>query len=290
MGESSVYNLGKSTLMKNQLEKSFQKPVEIVNIGLLAQNSHALKYVLDQAIGLSIDMYIMYIGHNEFLQTYLYTYNNSLTKLSQDLVRRSRVAQLVLLESQKLQEHLYNSETIRNAKIFRSAAKLLPESVNSGHRYSEHEKSIVYEQYRDNLRTMIDVISASHGKVIISTVAYNRREEPWSPHGKSSTFTKDFNVCEGIYEAHQYQQAKTCYEKVVEQDDIPVRSNNTVNAIIRSIAVEKNIPLVDADQVIVQASSYDIPGDDLFVDHCHLNSKGNDILLSEFTKAVLEHY
>ncbi len=142
------------------------------------------------------------------------------------------------------------------------------------------DKPSIYHNYRDNIIKIIRLAKGRNIKLLISTVAYNRMVPPFKAKDNSYGFCKKF------YDCGYFQKAKTCLENTLDSDLEPHRASETSNAIIREIADNYLIPLVDVDAAIVNASENRIPGFDLFNDHCHLNNKGNAMLIDVFYEKI----
>ena len=82
---------------------------------------------------------------------------------------------------------------------------------------------------------------------------------------------------------HKYPflEQKLCFEKELDNDLQPHRATEASNQIIKVLGLKNNVPMIDLDKEIVDHANNNIPGFDLFIDHCHLNNKGNQIIQNE---------
>lgn len=74
-----------------------------------------------------------------------------------------------------------------------------------------------------------------------------------------------------------YRAAKSRYVKAMELDALRFRADTRINEIIRNVAAgksEEGIHLVDSLQVLEDNSPQQIPGNELFYEHVHLNFRG----------------
>ena len=84
-----------------------------------------------------------------------------------------------------------------------------------------------------------------------------------------------------------YRAAKSRYVKAMELDALRFRADTRINEIIRNVASgksEQGIHLVDSLQVLEDNSPQQIPGDELFYEHVHLNFRGTYLA----TRAIFE--
>jgi len=80
---------------------------------------------------------------------------------------------------------------------------------------------------------------------------------------------------------NQYEQAGQRYIKARNLDTVRLRADTRINEIIREVAQNKsftNVYLADAVKALEEQSPYQIPGEEFFYEHVHLNFKGNYIL------------
>jgi len=75
--------------------------------------------------------------------------------------------------------------------------------------------------------------------------------------------------------------ARKNYQLACNLDALPFRADSRINAIIRRTADELNsssLVLSDAEEILAQASSHGITGDELFFEHVHFSFQGNYVL------------
>ncbi len=90
-------------------------------------------------------------------------------------------------------------------------------------------------------------------------------------------------------ELKQATLAEADFRRARDLDTLRFRSDSRINEIIRQTATAKNILLTDADQQFAHEPE-EIPGDDLFYDHVHLNFAGNYRLAVLFTAELEKHW
>ena len=79
------------------------------------------------------------------------------------------------------------------------------------------------------------------------------------------------------------------FRRARDLDTLRFRADSRINGIIRQVAAAKGVALTDADQQFAREPA-DIPGDDLFYDHVHLNFTGNYRLAIAFADELEKHW
>jgi tetratricopeptide (TPR) repeat protein len=90
-----------------------------------------------------------------------------------------------------------------------------------------------------------------------------------------------FRLGRCYWEMGEYDQSREQYIRARDMDTLRFRADNRINEIIREVAGEKTsrgVYLVDACEVFEKNSPHDIPGDELFYEHVHMNFEGNSLL------------
>jgi tetratricopeptide (TPR) repeat protein len=90
-------------------------------------------------------------------------------------------------------------------------------------------------------------------------------------------------------EMGEYDKARARYVLARELDTLRFRADSRINEILRDTAGNKTadgVYLVDAVKVFEQNSPYQIPGEELFYEHVHMNFKGNYLLAGAIFEQV----
>ena len=85
----------------------------------------------------------------------------------------------------------------------------------------------------------------------------------------------------------EYEKARERYIRARELDTLRFRADTRINEIIRDLADNKaheGVYLVDAVKAFERNSPHNVPGEELFYEHVHMNFKGNTLL----AKALFE--
>ncbi|MAY79773.1 MAG: hypothetical protein CL930_03215 [Deltaproteobacteria bacterium] len=68
----------------------------------------------------------------------------------------------------------------------------------------------------------------------------------------------------------------------------PMTSNRTMRSIVRQKAEKHDVPFCDLAGALASASPDGIPGNDMFIDHCHPNATGHSILGKALSDCILD--
>ncbi len=89
----------------------------------------------------------------------------------------------------------------------------------------------------------------------------------------------------------KYDKSKERYIQARQLDTLRFRADNRINEIIRSVASNRaaeGVYLIDAVKAFEENSPHEIPGEELFYEHVHMNFKGNYLLAGTIFKQVQE--
>ena len=81
---------------------------------------------------------------------------------------------------------------------------------------------------------------------------------------------------------NRYLEARNLGEKILAETAGRHQASLFENLILRKLANKFKLPIADVYQAVSDAEPHHIPGETLFNDHCHLNEKGNELLLQTF--------
>jgi len=84
----------------------------------------------------------------------------------------------------------------------------------------------------------------------------------------------------------QYQQARQAYVQAVDLDGLPHRVLSGFSQLVREVAREPGVHLVDLDQAFQAAAKHGIPGYEFFFDDCHPLPIGHAIIARELARLI----
>ncbi|MCB4792492.1 MAG: SGNH/GDSL hydrolase family protein [Elusimicrobia bacterium] len=278
-GGSSVYNLGNAGILQEKLKNiAGDKVIRIINIGGNSYGTSRLLLSFQEVLGYEPDIMVLYSGHNEFEEKFIEEIaarNGPLRQLNDLLIEHSRIYQFLCYGINKT-----TAVALQKVVDLNKAGKIpffpnnIKNRVSWNIDFDKDAKNYIYQRYNNNILQMIFLARKKHIKMAISTVAYNRLNEPFKKKGA------DFEKGIELYNKGKYNEALNLLEVGLDADLRPHRASRTTNSIIKKISKNTKTPLVDVDSAVCLAAGHGIPGKDIFAknDHCHLNEKGNSIL------------
>ncbi len=286
VGGSSVHHLGTADYLKEKIQheiKGYDKTVRIINISAGGYGTTRLLLHFQEILDYDPDIIILYSGHNEFEEKYLRDTlfkENFLSDISNKLEDVSKLYQLLSLVTNKTTRMLLskNVDLIEKRRHPFFSADF---RVNWDMTFDKNE---VYKNYRQNIIEMIKLAENNKIDMMISKVAYNRRQPPFKALNDSI-----YASCEELLNQKKYATALECFDNALDADLQPHRATKTSNMIVSEIAKNYRVPVADVDTRIIQKSQNFVPGFDLFYDHCHLGENGNVILQDVLFETIVDN-
>lgn len=304
LGGSSVYGWGVKkeeafpALLSSMLQEAYPGArLEVINAGGCGYASYRIRLLVCELLRYEPDIFVIYSGHNEFVERRIYREIGKPGKVRVALGR----------------SYLFNALRIALAKVLPAYSKpVLSSELREGFMKRDEEQfSLCYEHFRFSIRKIIEMGKKRGAEAVLCTLPSNLRVKPKSlklrldpidnPHytrgagmyavGKlreairelklSLEHTPDF--------AGTYWLIGRCYEALGEdslamvafkmsrdKDAFPERATGTINEILRQIAKKLGVPLVDAEQYFFSDDKWQ----ECFIrdDDVHLNAEGHRVL------------
>jgi len=251
--------------------------IEVINAGMTAINSHVIREIATSITSLNPDVCIIYMGNNEVVGPYgpgtvlsRFSSCSGFTRL-RVLLSRLRLSQLIRTLTPQIHP---TPQTWEGMEMF------LPHIVEA----SDQRMDNVYSQFADNLDAMIHTLSASDIRVVLSTMPVNLfDQEPFGSSHAQDIFAEAHSI------TAQTNKAGDLFAAARDLDHLRFRADTSINRIIRCYAASNrnNLIFFDAEKVAATHSRHTAPGDDLFLDHVHLNTIGTYLLASNLTSQLL---
>src|SRR2546428_4120042 len=84
-----------------------------------------------------------------------------------------------------------------------------------------------------------------------------------------------------------FASARRCFQLARDSDGLSFRADSRINAAIEQAGdLAKKVALLDAVEALARSSAQQIPGNDLFYEHVHLNFEGNYLLARALAEQV----
>ncbi len=303
-------------LLRELLTKEFTSThFEVINVGISSYGTNRIVPFLEEAAKYSPDLFIIYSGHNEFLELFLQEniYVNSMQFLY--IVHKK----LSGFRGYAFVYQVFN-------KLMAKPAMQMMEPIRNivqicwTNPLSDDKRASIYKRYKSNIYEMINFTMAKNIEIAISTVAYNYVDDRYvsrlyySSKHKNTQYSENQVAIENVsdeevlelannpkkdpyienrlgkyyFKKQDYNKAAEYFVNAARVDFQPFRANDTTNSIIRNISNDLNILLADVEQVIIQHSNHMIPDFKLFDDWCHLNREGNRLMQITFFNTIKE--
>ena len=248
---------------------------EIINLGGLAYGTHRLRIMVPEILEYEPDLALLYAGHNEFEE-----------------LKHQAITNLERLPAQKV---AYSLAMLRLARdvwaLFDLAWRAghahfseLPSEVDYGaagaHDFTSEEIAERMNRYKENLDAIVTQFTGHDVPVVISTVASNF----WEPD-LAQSFAAEKEQIRQLYDSGNYEEGMRLARDILSRSKRH-QASDVENGVIREIAAKHNLPLVDGENLIMDAEPHGVPGETLLSDRCHITERGCEIVLAAFEKVI----
>lgn len=277
---------------------------EVINAGGVSYASYRVAALMEELAGYEPDLFIVYSGHNEFLErrTYegLIEAPQTVTWLG-GLLSRTRIwaagAKLLQAATERQAGASVLAEEV-DTILARSAG---PEE----YRRDDEFRDKVLEHYEFNLRRMAEIARSAGAETVFVTPASNLKDcspfkseasadiahiqalaaDPTAPPEERleeldealslDTRRADLHFARGqtLLQLERREEARAALIRAVEEDVCPLRATPAMLEIVRLVAADTGARLVDLAAYIDERSG-GLPGDEQFLDHVHLTMDG----------------
>jgi tetratricopeptide (TPR) repeat protein len=305
-------------------EALFEHNVEVVNLGIAAVNSYTVLDLLPEILELEPDLFIIYLGHNEFYGAHgvgssQYVSSNRFWVSAYLKLRRLRLVQL-------LQSII---TAIKGGSIENVPKSMMQAMAREQAIPLESDKfRIACQNFEANLSEIIRKSRKQNVPVLVSTLISNLKDQKpfvsnFSPtldeHGRhrcetllaegrnllesgenekalqifsqaleiDSTFAElQYYLGQALLGRDDSTRAYTYFAKARDLDQLRFRAPGEFNRIIQRVTERENIPIVDMERVFALASSGEIPGKEFLLEHLHPNFNGYRLMSQAFLEAL----
>ncbi len=296
-----------------------------VNIAFAGINSHILRYVARKSTFLKPDLVLLYMGNNEAHGTFsIYHSFRKSTPLPpwivqpyinlQNLYLFQNIEKLAILFRKKY-GNIFNFST-KDVRFDNPEVKIVEAS------YEKNLHAIIETFTKNNIPVFVGTLSSNLRDFppVDSWFRENITEN------ELKKWIMNFESGFESLTSTNIDEAKKSFQQAIEIDNTPailnyflgwcylaeknieearkyfvsarekdgfgfVRAksfiNNIVAETVNNYPPEKKVVLVDAEKEVSQYSHYSVPGNEVFVDSCHLNLYGNYILSTAYLKKII---
>jgi len=286
--------------------------VEGINGGGISYASYRLVGLVEEALAYEPDLLVVATGHNEFLEARHYADWMKGVAWWRQILHELRLAQVVrdgltaaraspAVAAVGAGEPALQAEYVGERYIVRDA----------------REYALTLSHFARNVERIVDAARVRGVPVVVVTLPANLRDWPPFPtvtaseaeradlerrlnraaaHLKGRRYRAALADARAVLAEHEHAavfhylaarsldalgdraEARRHYVLAKNTDGFPHRALTAFNDRLRQIAAARGATLVDGEAVFAAAARDGIPGDDLFVDHCHPNPAGHRLL------------
>ncbi|QDV47411.1 hypothetical protein Enr13x_73200 [Stieleria neptunia] len=289
-----IVALGGSSV--NQLEPEFRKlerdlsaefdpfdQVEIINCGGLAYGSHRLVLVMREMLEYAPDLILLYSGHNEFEEIE----QLSLSGLEQLGFERtiSHSAIIRFIRDRKADYELSRLEKEHNQRLLSREEPVSDSNFARAWSYEFGAQDVQdrMQSYRHNLRLILTTARNQQVPVIMGTVSSNLLR-PYLPRDAALRYEQVY----ALWKAGSAEEGMRLAKQILAETAGRHQCSDLENNILRELADEFLLPIVDVEAMVANQEPHGIPGETLFDDHCHLNAAGRAVWVSGYAPEIRE--
>jgi lysophospholipase L1-like esterase len=257
---------------------------EIINTGVTALNSHAIRRIAAEIASYEPDAVLVYMGNNEVVGPY-----GPGSLLGGDAVPLPLIRAVTWLRSMRVGQALQSlaDAALRGGRPAMWSGMEMFEQARVAP--GDPDLNRVYANFAANLRDIVTDLRARNIPVILSTVAANMTDCPplgALPGGNDASLVAYTGGLALRAEGNQ-EGAVAALRRARDLDEMRFRADTQINAIIRNVAAEEQCPLVDAEEDFLRLQIAAQPEPQpLFFEHVHFTLEGNIELARLFAGAL----
>jgi tetratricopeptide (TPR) repeat protein len=288
---------------------------EVICVAMTAINSHAILPIARECAKYQADLWVVYMGNNEFVGPF-----GASTIFGQQAPHWGLVRLNLALQSTRLGQGLVS--LTRGLRLAKAPAKWtgMKMFLDQELAPTDPRKGRVYRNFAANLESILKAGTAAGVPIIVSSVASNLKDCPpfaslppaslspeklaeWNTLYQAGVtnegqgqFTEALAHYQGAsrIEPHHPElqfclgrcflrqtnitEATPCFLMARDDDALPFRADSQINRLIAESAsrhAQQGVSWLDAEKVMASASPNRLLGEDAFYEHVHLNFAGN---------------
>ena len=324
------YNAIPSEFLRSILKTALpDKNIEVINTAIAATNSFTVDEFADELVKYKPDLFIVYMGQNEFYGVYGVGSTISIGKnrwMIKTYLWLQKFKTFLLLKNViNYVSGWFGNEENQDNKI------LMEEMANTSIRYNSDEYNTAVNSFRDNYIELINISKKNNIPIIISTLVTNENALPPFTSFHSDTISDTLKLeTKKLYETGldefqngNYEAAAENFKKVVSIDSIPAdahyqlgksfeelkmyddalrqyslacdldglrfRAPSEFNRIIKSLGKKYNTSVSDVQSQFRKNSKDGLIGSQLLVDHVHPNITGYLLLAKTWFQSIKDN-
>ncbi|HOZ47307.1 MAG TPA: SGNH/GDSL hydrolase family protein [Candidatus Hydrogenedentes bacterium] len=281
LGGSSVNYLGPDILgleprLAQELRGRYDH-VEIINAGGLSYGSQRIVLIAAEILEYDPDLVLIYMGHNEFEEVEQLDLGKVELLPFQRLLYKSALCRFAISRLADYQIRSIRHE--RNRRILASPDVDVTKVWQ--HAFSNQEIAERMDTFRDNYSLIVKMCAERGIAVVVGTLPSNLMAPLLDAKG-----SERYRPVKELFARGEFEKGAALGREILPQV-VRHQASDAENAIVRSVASQYGVPLVDIEASVAAAEPHGVPGETLFADECHLNEQGSQILVEEFEREIL---
>ncbi|QDT12821.1 SGNH/GDSL hydrolase family protein [Stieleria marina] len=255
--------------------------IEIINCGGFAYGSHRLVIVFREMLEYSPDLLLLYTGHNEFEEIEQLNLS-SIERLAFDRVI-SRSAFIRFVRDRKADYDLSQLEKEHNQRVLACEEPVSESNFARAwsYQFTEDDVKKRMKTYEHNVTLILQMAKEQDVPVVLGTVPSNLAR-PYLPQESAKRYEDVYK----LWETGAVDQGNELAKEILVGTVGRHQSSCLENNILRGLATNLSVPLVDIESLVMAAEPHGIPGETMFDDHCHLSSRGREVWSSGFEPEI----
>jgi tetratricopeptide (TPR) repeat protein len=301
---------------------------EVICVAMTAINSHAILPMARECASRQGDLWIVYMGNNEFFGPFggSKVFGAQAPRVawvrSYLALQRTRIGQWIVALMRRVSGNQNMPANWGGMKMF------MDQQIPPG----DSRKERIYANFRQNLEDIIQAGQRAGVPIILSSIACNLKDcapfgslhapvldgsklGEWervyqaaitnAEHGNfaesirgfaeatklSPNFADEyFRLGQSFLAATNFEVARRSFEHARDLDSLPFRADSKINSLIAEAAQRhsgQRVIYLDAEKALAPPGSGQIPGEECFYEHVHLNFEGNYRLARALGEKVL---
>ncbi len=324
------YNAIPSEFLRDRLTAAFPgKNIEVINTAIAATNSFTVDEFASELVKYKPDLFIVYMGQNEFYGVYGVGSTISVGKnraLIKTYLWLGHFKTFILLKDIiNSLSGMFGSGDNQENKV------LMEEMAKTSIKYNSDDYITAVNTFRENYEDVIDIARENNIPILISSLVRNEKSlHPFvsfqsesisdSSKNRSKKFyslgleslknrdyeaaaeylVKSLEIDSAPADIHftlgqcyeylgRYDEAEKQYSLAADYDGLRFRAPSEFNKIVFSLSRQYKVPVADVKREFQKYSNNGIVGSELLVDHVHPNIEGYLLLAKTWFEAMKQN-
>jgi tetratricopeptide (TPR) repeat protein len=307
-----------SRMLRDRLEDTADRPIEVINLAMPAVNSFTLLDIADELFDYQPDALIIYSGHNEFYGALGISSNAGFSQ------NRWLINLILKIQHLRLVQMLRDIitgfraiDTDRDNPLQADRQTLMQRLVKEEKiPYQSERYQQALEIYQNNLQDIVDMARENQIPLFIGELVSNLADQ--SPfislederadkqlkatlasadsfqiqqllREKTPSAAVHYKVGTQLQKKGKFIEAQEHFTRAKDLDLLRFRASEDFNRVLHLLSEEDHVFLVPLIDVYEQHSPNGLIGDSLMIDHLHPRVEGYQLIAAAFYEALHQH-